>query len=302
MKKGGWAVNLLQNNEIEKLEDYKLVERAIKYIEMNYKAQPTLDDIAESVHLSKYHFQRIFTKWAGISPTKFLQFITINHAKKLLSESKTTLDVSNTIGLSSTSRLYDLFVNFEAITPGEYKRNGKGLEITYGFHYTEFGQCLIALTERGICALNFINNEKKEEVLHKLKEQWNLSNFTYDNSRIKEVIEEIFTYRLFKNDSKKLKLLLKGTNFQIKVWEALISIPFGTLASYKDVAMMIGKPTASRAVGNAIAKNPIAYVIPCHRVIREIGAINNYRWGSTRKKIIIGWEASKINKDMELDE
>lgn len=183
-------MKILQYSEIERFEDYKLVERAIKYIEMNYKAQPSLEEIAENVNLSKYHFQRIFTKWAGISPTKFLQFITIHHAKKLLYESKTTLDVANAIGLSSTSRLYDLFVNFEAITPGEYKRNGKGLDITYGFHYTIFGECFIALTERGICALSFMDNEKREEAVNKLKEQWNLSNFIEDNSMSKEVIEK----------------------------------------------------------------------------------------------------------------
>lgn len=295
-------MKLLQNNEIERFEDYKVVEKAIKYIEKNYKAQPSLDDIAQSVNLSKYHFQRIFTKWAGISPSKFLQFITISHAKKLLSESKTTLDVSNIVGLSSTSRLYDLFVNFEAITPGEYKKNGKGLDITYGFHYTTFGECFIALTERGICALSFIDNEKREDAIDKLKDQWNLSNFIEDNNMAKEVIENIFTSRLVDNDYQKFKLLLKGTNFQIKVWEALISIPFGTLVSYKDIAMMIGKPTSSRAVGNAIARNPIAYVIPCHRVIREIGVINNYRWGNARKKIMIGWEATKINENMESEE
>lgn len=295
-------MEILKYNEIEKFEHYKLVEKAIKYIEMNYKAQPSLEEIAENVNLSKYHFQRIFTKWAGISPSKFLQFITINHAKKLLSQSETTLDVSNTVGLSSTSRLYDLFVNFEAITPGEYKKNGKGLDITYGFYYTPFGECFIALTERGICALSFIDNEKREEAVDKLKEHWNLSNFIEDNNMAKEVIEKIFAYRFVKNDCDKLKLLLKGTNFQIKVWEALISIPFGNLVSYKDVAMMIGKPTSSRAVGNAIARNPIAYVIPCHRVIRAVGVINNYRWGNARKKIIIGWEATKINEDMESEE
>lgn len=290
-------MDILQHYEIERLEDYKLVEKAMKYIEMNYKVQPSLEEIAESVNLSKYHFQRIFTRWAGISPTKFLQYITINHAKKLLSESRTTLDVTNKIGLSSTSRLYDLFVSFEAITPGEYKKNGKGLEITYGSHYTQFGECLIALTDRGICALNFID-DNKVAAISELKKQWNLSNFIEDNGKAKEVIEEIFNSEPARNDSKKYKLLLKGTNFQIKVWEALNNISFGSLVSYKDIAVMIGKPTSARAVGNAVAINPIAYVLPCHRVIREIGVINNYRWGNTRKKLIIGWEATKINEDI----
>ncbi len=289
-------MDILEGYEIERLEDYKLVEKAMKYIEMNYSTQPSLEEIAERVNLSKYHFQRIFTRWAGISPTKFLQYITINHAKKLLAESRTTLEVTNKIGLSSTSRLYDLFVNFEAITPGEYKKNGKGLKITYGFHYTHFGECMIALTDRGICALSFIDDDKIE-ILDNLRKQWSLSDFVQDNSKARKVIEEIFSLDAPEDSPRKYKLLLKGTNFQIKVWEALNNISFGSIVSYKDIALMIGKPKSARAVGNAVAINPIAYILPCHRVIRESGVISNYRWGTARKQLIIGWEATKIDEN-----
>ncbi|MFZ5967723.1 MAG: methylated-DNA--[protein]-cysteine S-methyltransferase [Bacillota bacterium] len=285
-------MNILDYDDVHKLEDYFLVEKAIKYIEANYKQQPRLEEIAQHLHLSQYHFQRVFTRWAGISPSKFLQYVTMSHAKKLLSESRSILDVSDQVGLSSTSRLYDLFVNFDAITPGEYKQSGEGLEIIYGFHPTLFGECLIAVTERGICALSFIGDQDKQEVLEDLKRQWDRSRLTHHQEKTQNIIQRIFHPE--QNRNEKLKILLKGTNFRIKVWEALLNVAFGKLVSYKDIALMIGKPTASRAVGNAIGKNPIAYVIPCHRVIRDIGIIHNYRWSSTRKKIIIGWEASHV--------
>lgn len=277
-------------------EDYLLVEKAIKYIEMNYMRQPTLDEIARSVSVSKYHFQRVFTRWAGVSPSKFLQYITISHAKKLLQESMSILDVTNEVGLSSTSRLFDLFVNFEAITPGEYKKQGEGLEIIYGVHYTQFGECLIAVTERGICSLDFVDGENVEELLSNLKAEWYKSKLIYDNEKTRCIIERIFSSEKLSKEDEKIKVLLKGTNFQIKIWEALLNIEFGRIVSYKTIAQMIGAPTAARAVGNAIAKNPIAYIIPCHRVIRDIGVINNYKWGNSRKKAMLGWEAAKTDE------
>lgn len=285
------------SKDLQQYKDYILVEKAIKFIEENYREQPQLDKIAESANLSKYHFQRVFTRWAGISPKKILQYITISHAKKLLLESKSILDASYEVGLSSSSRLYDLFVNIEAITPGEYKIQGKGLQIFYGFHYTLFGECLLSVTDRGICGLSFIQNEDRQQALLQMKSQWQNSIFIEKKQYTKPVIENIFYNSNIKDKTAHLNLLLKGTNFQIKVWGALLKIPFGAMASYKDIAAMIGRPSASRTVGNAVGKNPIAFVIPCHRVIRQIGIINNYRWGDTRKKIILGWEAAKINSN-----
>lgn len=286
-------MDIFKYDEVLKSEDYSLVEKAIKYIEVNYMNQPNLEEIAQSLNISKYHFQRIFTRWAGISPSKFLQYITINHAKQLLLESKSILNVTDQLGLSSTSRLYDLFVNFDAITPGEYKKSGEGLEIVYDFHNTHFGGCLIATTDRGICSLDFVNSGNKEDVLKELKDKWYKSNFVIDFEKTKEIVDRIFNPNENGNSEEKLKVLLQGTNFQVKVWEALVNVEFGKLVSYKDIALIIGKPTASRAVGSAIGKNPIAYVIPCHRVIRDVGIINNYKWGSTRKKVIIGWESAQ---------
>jgi AraC family transcriptional regulator, regulatory protein of adaptative response / methylated-DNA-[protein]-cysteine methyltransferase len=290
-------MEVIADEGMQSYEDYMLVEKAIKYIEMNYLEQPTLEEIAQNVNVSKYHFQRVFTRWAGISPNKFLQYITISHAKKLLQESKSILDVTNEVGLSSTSRLFDLFVNFEAITPGEYKKQGDGLEVIYGVHFTQFGECLIAITERGICSLNFINEQNFEELLENLKNEWYKSKLIYNNEKTKSIVERIFSPEKLNSKDEGLKVLLKGTNFQIKVWEALLNIKFGKIVSYRLIAGMIGKPAASRAVGNALAKNPIAYIIPCHRVIRDIGVINNYRWGNSRKKAIIGWEAAKSDSN-----
>jgi AraC family transcriptional regulator, regulatory protein of adaptative response / methylated-DNA-[protein]-cysteine methyltransferase len=285
-------MEILNIEEVQKQEDYLLVEKAIKYIEDNYGNQPSLEEIALSVNLSKYHFQRIFTRWAGISPTKFMQYITISHAKDHLLQSRSILETSNKVGLSSSGRLYDLFVSFEAMTPGEYAKCGESLIIYYGFHNSQFGQCLIALTNRGICHMSFIEEGSKEIALEQLKEQWDKSQFIEEEPRTREVVDSIFSVEELSSKNK-IKLLLKGTNFQIKVWEALLKIDFGKLVSYKDIALMIGSPSASRAVGTAVGKNNIAYIIPCHRVIRDCGVINNYRWGSARKKLLIGWETAQ---------
>ena len=282
--------------ELAALEDYKLVEKALRYIEENYKDQPGLDEIARSVNLSKYHFQRVFSRWAGISPSRFLQYITVGHAKKLLQSNLSLSEVSDSVGLSSTGRLHDLFINFEAITPGEYKKSGDGIKIWYGFHSTRFGECFIANTERGICSLDFADENNREELIEVLRKNWFRSSIVMDNEKTKEVAAAVFENMSYGKDCKALRLFLKGTNFQIKVWEALMKIEFGRLVSYKHVASMIGQPTASRAVGSAIGSNPIAYVIPCHRVIRDMGIISSYKWGTARKKAIIGWEAAQLEE------
>jgi AraC family transcriptional regulator of adaptative response/methylated-DNA-[protein]-cysteine methyltransferase len=269
--------------------DYERIERAIVYLEQNFRNQPSLEEVAQSVHLSKYHFQRLFKRWAGISPKQFLQFLTIEYAKKMLAESSTILDTTLEAGLSSPSRLHDLFITFEAITPGEFKDKGAGLKIVYGFHKTPFGRCLLATTPRGICGLVFVVEGQEEQALAELKQAWPNSEFGEASDQTQRLPNQIFTPSA---DEAPLNLVLKGTNFQVKVWEALLRIPPGAMVSYHDIAAYLGQPSASRAVAQAISQNPIAYIIPCHRVIRKMGVINDYRWGASRKKAILGWEAS----------
>jgi AraC family transcriptional regulator of adaptative response/methylated-DNA-[protein]-cysteine methyltransferase len=270
--------------------DYDVVERAIKFIEESYTEQPSLDEIAEYVHLSKYHFQRVFSRWAGISPKKFMQYLTVSHAKKLLAESKSVLDVTYEVGLSSAGRLHDLFVNFEALSPGEYKLRGKGLQIEYSFCGSPFGTCLLAKTERGICWMSFLSDNSRSEALADMLHNWDGARCVENDGQLKLLAERVF--RPFEGGTgASLQLHIRGTNFQVKVWEALLAVPFGRLASYGDIAAKIGAPSASRAVGGAVGSNPVALLIPCHRVIRETGVIGNYRWGEMRKRLLIGWEA-----------
>ncbi|HLG93905.1 MAG TPA: methylated-DNA--[protein]-cysteine S-methyltransferase [candidate division Zixibacteria bacterium] len=273
-------------------EDYKRMERAILYLEDNYHRQPELKEIAQSVHLSEFHFQRLFTRWAGVSPKKFMQFLTLDHAKKLLEQSKSVLDATYEAGLSSPGRLHDLFVNIEAVTPGEFKQKGAGLKISYGIHPSPFGECLLAVTERGICGLSFIEKENPRKAIRYQQSKWPEAKLVKKPAATKPYVEKIFSSPAG-NGAPKLNLFLQGTNFQIKVWEALLKIPAGCIASYEEVAARIGKPTASRAVGSAVANNYIAYLIPCHRVIQKIGAFGNYRWGAPRKKAMLVWESVK---------
>lgn len=272
-----------KNIELEPLQHYTIIEQAIQYIEANVQNQPELEEIAASVGLSEYHFQRIFTRWAGISPKRFLQFLTKEHAKGLLNESENLLDTTHRIGLSSLGRLHDLFVNTEAVTPGEYKSHGLGLSIHYGIHLTPFGKCLIATTERGICHMSFVDkNEGK--AIDDLVEHWSQADMIEDYKSTAPLVTRIFSDP--KPDAP-LQLHLRGTNFQIKVWEALMNIPTGTVTTYEQIALSIGNPRAVRAVGSAVGDNPIAYLIPCHRVIRKSGEFGNYMWGSARKKAIL---------------
>ena len=272
--------------------DYSRVEKAINYLEENFQDQPNLQELASHLNMSSFHFQRVFKRWAGISPKRFLQFLTIEHAKKVLDENKSVLDATYDAGLSSPGRLHDLFVTIDAITPGEYKTKGMGLEITYGIHPTPFGECLLAVTERGICGLNFINGESRQGTVAALQQQWEGARLKEDNQETKHYLEKIFATTP-PDDNPATRLFLKGSNFQIKVWAALLRIPFGSVCSYGDVAAHLDQPGAARAVGNAVAANPVAYIIPCHRVIRNIGVFGDYRYGSARKKAMIGWEAAR---------
>jgi len=244
------------------------------------------------VNLSPYHFHRLFRQWVGISPKKYLQYVTCEYAKKLLDESQDILAVSLESGLSGPSRLHDLFVNIEAVSPGEFKSKGKNIEIFYGVHDSPFGKCLLAITERGICGLSFHNNSESSKGIEKLKHIWKNAKIKENKHLTISVFRNIFQTN--KNTHKRsFNLFIKGTNFQIKVWEALINIPSGYLCSYSDIAKFIGKPQSAQAVGKAVSQNPISYLIPCHRVIRKMGNIGGYQWGMARKKAIIGWEAAR---------
>jgi AraC family transcriptional regulator of adaptative response/methylated-DNA-[protein]-cysteine methyltransferase len=273
----------MTNHDFTQLsDDYTRIEQAIQFLEENADRQPDLKEVASSIHLSEYHFQRLFTRWAGISPKRFLQFITKENAKKLLKNSN-TLDAAFSSGLSSPGRLHDLFVKCEAVTPGEYKLQGAGLIIKYGFHPTPYGDCLLAATERGICCLAFVSAQGKNVVLEEMKSDWKNADWVEDAHQTGKHIKSIFSPNL----KTPITLHLKGTNFQIKVWEALLKIPPGQVTSYEGLAGKTGNPSASRAVGNAVAHNPIAYLIPCHRVLRKFGDFGNYRYGSARKKAML---------------
>jgi len=268
-------------------DDYQRIEQAIHFIEENYQRQPELGEIAESVGLSEYHFQRVFTRWAGISPKRFLQFLTKESAKELLKHSS-VLDATYSVGLSSPGRLHDLFINTEAVSPGEYKARGAGLTIRYGFHFTPFGEALIGLTERGICHLSFVQNGQEAE-LASLKANWKNATLVEDYSATEPLVGPVFSLG---HNPTPISLYLTGTNFQLKVWEALLNVQPGKVTTYEHIAAQIGHPTALRAVGTAIGRNPIAYLIPCHRVIRKAGDFGHYQWGPARKKALLGWEAA----------
>ncbi|MYB75778.1 MAG: methylated-DNA--[protein]-cysteine S-methyltransferase [Chloroflexi bacterium] len=275
-------------------DDYHRIEHAIEFLAQNFRNQPQLEDVAASVHLSKYHFLRLFKRWAGVTPTQFLHYLTVEYAKERLSANQSIFATAFDAGLSGPSRLHDLFVTFEAMTPGEHKRRGAGLEIAYGFHPTPFGACLLATTPRGICALRFAVPADREQTLMQLQAEWPGAQFVHRPAAGEPLVHRLF-HRAHGQATPPFHLLLKGTNFQIQVWQALLAIPFGALASYQAVAAHITAPTAARAVGRAIAQNPIAYLIPCHRVITKVGAAHRYRWGTVKKQAMIGWEASRLH-------
>jgi AraC family transcriptional regulator of adaptative response/methylated-DNA-[protein]-cysteine methyltransferase len=288
-----------RNNLNQSAQDYQRIEAAIRYIEQNFHNQPSLDEIAASVYLSKYHFQRLFKRWAGVTPTQFLHYLTVEYAKEQLRKSHTIFDTSLETGLSSPSRLHDLFISYEAMTPGEYKAQGRGLSIEYGIHPSPFGDCLIAITLRGICGLRFLSAKNKDIDLEQMQAEWPLSDFVENAAETLPVIEQIFNPGEF-GINNRFHLLLRGTNFQVQVWRALLAIPPGSMVTYQEVAEQVAGPNSARAAANAVAHNPVAYLIPCHRVIRKSGQIHNYRWGASRKRALLGWEASQANVSQHL--
>lgn len=268
-------------------QHYQRIAEAIAYIQNNFQRQPQLDEIAAHIHLSSAHFQRLFTEWAGTSPKKFLQYISIEHAKKILKQQQgSVFDATFATGLSSTSRLHDLFIQIEGMTPAEYKYGGQHLTIHYQFSETPFGQVLIASTQKGICTLRFVENTA--EALAHLKEQFPKAMFIAQSDSLQQS-----ALALFQTDHSqlaKIKLHLKGTAFQLRVWQSLLKIPMGQLTTYGELAKSIDHPKAARAVGTAIGSNPIAFLIPCHRVIQSTGAFGGYEWGQVRKTAMIAWE------------
>ncbi len=274
--------------------NYIRIAEAIEYIKANFKDQPNLDEVAKKVNLSPFHFQRLFSEWAGTSPKKFLQYTTIEYAKNLLKENQATLfETAYETGLSGTSRLHDLFINIEGMTPAEYKNGGRNLAINYSFAESPFGNILVASTEKGICYMAFADDESVA---------FSTMQNHFPNARFRQMVDliqqnalYIFTHEWTKLNQ--IKLHLKGTDFQIKVWQTLLKIPMGQLTTYGAIAKNIENPSASRAVGTSIGSNPVAFLIPCHRAIQATGIFGGYMWGNTRKTAIIGWEGAKTHSE-----
>ncbi len=276
----------------QEIMNYERIAEAIGYIKTHFKDQPNLDEVAEKVNLSPFHFQRMFTDWAGISPKKFLQYLSLDYAKGILKDKQTTLfDAAFETGLSGTGRLHDLFINIEGMTPAEYKNGGKSLSINYSFAETPFGNIIVASTAKGICYMAFADD--RDDAFKKLQQQFPNAQYT----QIVDTAQQnaLFIFKKDWSELSDIKLHLKGTDFQLKVWETLLNIPIGGLSTYSSVAKAINQPTASRAVGSAVGDNPVAFLIPCHRVIKSTGETGQYHWGSARKSAIIGWEAAKVS-------
>ncbi len=275
--------------------DYGRVERAIRYIVQHRLQQPTLEEIADAAHLSPYHFQRTFTRWAGVSPKRFLGFLTMNHAREMLEGSASVLETALETGLSGPGRLHDLFVTFEAATPGQVKARGDGMTIRYGIHDSPFGAVLIATTERGICRLSFLDGRSEEEAVAEVARRWPAARLTAAPEETGALARRTFGPR--EEGERPLRVHLTGTNFQIKVWEAILRLPLGRLATYGQVGEAIGCPSAARAIGNALNANPVAFLIPCHSVVpalRQASVFARYQAGAARRAAIIGWEAAMV--------
>ena len=282
----------MQNASVYASEDYHRIARAIAFMRQHHLNQPNLVTVAQHIGLSEYHFQRLFTQWAGISPKRFLQYLTVEYAKSKITQTKSLLDLTLDVRLSSPGRLHDLFVNLEAMSPGEFKAGGAGLQIRYGIHDTPFGTSVIATTARGICNLYFLETTDEQTAAQRLRLAWKNAEIIRDEQATQSLRDRIFNLETL-SEQKPLTLLVKGTNFQIQVWRALLKLPFGAIATYQTIAQLVARPTAARAVGNAIGNNPIGYLIPCHRVIRESGELGGYGWGVERKTVMLGWEASR---------
>jgi AraC family transcriptional regulator of adaptative response/methylated-DNA-[protein]-cysteine methyltransferase len=271
-----------------KMNDYARIEKAMAYMVTHAAEQPHLETVATHVHLSAFHFQRLFCRYVGISPKRFLQALTLERGKQLIPSSSSLLDIAHRLGLSGGSRLYDHFVQLEAVTPGEYKRQGEGVEIAYGVHETPLGSMFVAITPRGICRMGFVDTTSAEALLARLAKEWPRSMIYHRPDATRYAVETLYIKP--PKRAAALSLHVTGTNFQMAVWRALLTIPEGQLASYGHIAQALGTPKSSRAVGNAVGANPVALWIPCHRVIQQSGALGGYRWGSAKKQMVQAWE------------
>lgn len=276
---------------------YQQVAQAIEYLYQNFQKQPSLEEVAAQVNMSAFHFQRIFTEWAGISPKRFLQFLTTDYLKHRITGFDNLLDAADAAGLSGQSRVYDLFVNLEAVTPQEYREKGTGITIDYGFHASPFGDCIIGVTERGVCYLSFIPGNDRKEAILELESSWGNASVKHNERNTKKMADLIF-HRSPVNANEKLSVLVKGTNFQVKVWNALLQIPMGAVSTYQALAGTIGEPNSLQAVGSAVGANHLAYLIPCHRIIKKNLLVGEYHWGAERKKAILGWEMAKTENNL----
>jgi AraC family transcriptional regulator of adaptative response/methylated-DNA-[protein]-cysteine methyltransferase len=273
--------------------DYEIVRRAIEKISLDYRDQPSLDELAEEVGETPNGLQKLFTRWAGLTPKGFLQAVTLNHAKSLLDGGLPLLDTALEVGMSGPGRLHDLFVTHEAMSPGDYKSRGKGLVIRYGYHLSPFGIALVMVTDRGLAGLAFCDQGGENHAFHDMSSRWRNASYVEDMSATAPYASRIFEpsrWRL----QEPLRVVLIGSDFQIRVWEALLKIPMNEARTYSSIAQQIGQPTASRAVGAAVGANPVSFVVPCHRALGKSGALTGYHWGLTRKRAILGWEAGRF--------
>jgi AraC family transcriptional regulator of adaptative response/methylated-DNA-[protein]-cysteine methyltransferase len=274
--------------------DYEIVQRAIAYTTENYRTQPQVDAIAQAAGTDARKLNELFRRWCGLSPNVFLQSVTLDNARKILRESPNILDASYELGLSGPGRLHDLFVAHESMSPGEWKTGGEGLTVYYGFHPSPFGSALIMATDRGLCGLAFADSGGERAALDDMRSRWPKARYQEDSARTVVYAQRIFDSGQWKADTP-LRVVLIGTDFEIRVWETLLKIPLGRATTYSDIARKIERPKASRAVGAAVGKNPISFVVPCHRVVGKSGALTGYHWGLTRKRAMLGWEAARVS-------
>jgi AraC family transcriptional regulator of adaptative response/methylated-DNA-[protein]-cysteine methyltransferase len=280
----------------DRSRDYGLIRRAIAFLTGSWTEQPSLEELAAHLGLSPSHCQKLFKRWCGLSPKEFVQAVTIDHARSLLDGSASVLDAAYQVGLSGGGRLHDLFVSHEAMTPGDYKRRGEGLEMGYGFHDSPFGEALLIVTGRGVAGLAFVDEDKaqtREGVLAEMKGRWPKARFVAAPEKTAPFARRIFNPATWSKD-RPVRLVMIGTDFEVRVWESLLKIPMGRAVSYNDIARHLGQPTAARAVGSAVGRNPISFVVPCHRVLRGDGSLGGYHWGLTRKRALIGWETGRL--------
>lgn len=272
--------------------DYDVVRRVIAYISENWRDQPSLDDIADHVGLSTSHVHHLFRRWAGLSPKAFLQAITLDNAKRLLASSASVLDATYEVGLSGPGRLHDLFVTHEAMTPGDYKAKGAGLTLSYGYHPSPFGEAIVVATPRGLAGLGWVDDGDREGALADMRRRWPAANYVQDQEATAPYVARVFDDARWR-PGEPLNVVLIGTDFEVRVWRTLLGVPLGRATTYSAIAERIGSPKAARAVGAAVGRNPLSFVVPCHRVLGRSGALTGYHWGLTRKQAILGWEAGK---------